>query len=333
MFVDVILTTTQTIPESMWSKHSEQQRCFGIEFIDRVQLVFIIPSHKQCLHLICSGKKHHYISDFTGYVNTKVSFIQTPEKITLILQSAMKLTLVVANKHYSTWPLRAWALMTHLGIDFEEHVAPLDDLQPGVNLREPWVSLSPTRRFPLLLIDYDPTSTAAPFLIWDSLAIMEFLYETHVAVWPADARARAFARSAAAEMHSGFEAVRDVCTGALGLRVELHPAKKNDPAFQADLTRLSKLIRQGLDTFGGPFLAGPAFTAADAMYCPVAFRVQTYRIVFDDAAVNAYFERLRGLDAMRQWEQAGLVEPYRLLKYDEHARQVGTVVEDLRRSA
>ncbi|ETV76482.1 hypothetical protein H257_09498 [Aphanomyces astaci] len=243
----------------------------------------------------------------------------------------MAYTLVVGNKNYSTWPLRAWVLLKELNVPFEEYVAPLNDLSPGKNLRDPWINITPTRKFPLLIVSSNGATalTGDRLIVWDSLAIAETVYESYPAVWPADSRARAFARSATAEMHSGFSALRDTCNNNVGLRIKLH---STDNAFAADLARLSALIKQGLTSFAGPFLAGPTFTAADAMYCPVAFRFQTYGISVADADVNAYFDRLRNLTSMQEWEQGALAEPYRIQKYEDEARQVGVVVSDLRKA-
>ncbi|ETW05416.1 hypothetical protein H310_03182 [Aphanomyces invadans] len=242
----------------------------------------------------------------------------------------MAYTLVVGNKNYSTWPLRSWVLLKELNIPFDEQVAPLDDLT-AKNLREPWINLTPTRKFPLLIVATDGATalTGNPQIVWDSLAIAETVYESYPIVWPTDSRARAFARSAAAEMHSGFTGLRNTLNNNVGVRIKLH---STDAEFAADLARLSALVQQGLATFGGPFIAGATFTAADAMYCPVAFRFQTYGITVDDADVNAYFDRLRNLASMQEWERGALAEPYRIQKYEDLARQVGVVVRDLRQA-
>lgn len=171
------------------------------------------------------------------------------------------LKLYIANRNYSSWSLRPWVLMKQLGIAFEEQLVPFNGADGAPDFR----TFSPTGCVPCL-VDNQQT-------IWDSLAITEYLAETHPHVWPASRPARAWARSAAAEMHSGFTTVRSICGMNCGLRVKLHEW----PAALIDAwRRIDELWCEGLQRFGGPFLGGAAFGAADAFYAPVAFRVQTY---------------------------------------------------------
>ena len=225
-------------------------------------------------------------------------------------------TLIIANKNYSSWSLRPWVLMRTLGIGFTEQLIPFGPQPPGQSIAE----RSPSGRVPCL-VDGD-------LFVWDSLAITEYLAERHAAVWPADGRARAWARCAAAEMHSGFFALRNDCGMTCGQRIRLH---QRSPALLADLSRLAALWAEGLHRFGGPFLAGAAFTAVDAFFAPVAFREQTYDLGLP-AAAAAYAQRLRDLPAMQEWYAAALAEPWR---DDAHEREVaahGTVTADLRRT-
>ena len=221
------------------------------------------------------------------------------------------LVLHIANKNYSSWSLRPWVLMTHLGIAFEERLVPFG---AGADFK----AFSPTGKVPCL-VDGETT-------VWDSLAIAEYLAESHPAVWPADKRARAWARSAAAEMHSGFATVRDICGMNCGIRVKLH---EFPPALRAEWDRIDRLWCEGLDRFGGPFLAGNAFTAVDAFFAPVAFRVQTYSPPLSDRAA-AYAAHLRGIPAMQAWYSAALAERWRDEPHDAEARAVGTWTDDLR---
>jgi glutathione S-transferase len=219
-------------------------------------------------------------------------------------------TLYIANKNYSSWSLRPWVLLRELGIPFEEKIMPFHG--PA------FTSFSPSGKVPCFA---DGAVT-----VWDSLAITEYVAEAHPHVWPSDKAARAFARCAAAEMHSGFMALRTQCGMNCGIRVKLH---RVDDALRRDLERLNALWSDGLQRFGGPFLAGKTFTAADAFYAPVAFRIQTYSPPLDDAA-NAYAQRLLALPSMQDWYRAALAETWRDAAHDAEAAQWGTIAEDLR---
>src|SRR5690606_15759596 len=129
----------------------------------------------------------------------------------------------------------------------------------------------------------------------------------HPEVWPPDSRARAWARSAAAEMHAGFSALRGVCTMNVGVRVELFDIA---PALARDIARIDELFVEGLSRFGGPFLAGDSFTAVDAFFSPVAFRVRTYGLQLGSVQ-SAYVERLLSLPAMVEWREKALAETQR----------------------
>ena len=162
--------------------------------------------------------------------------------------------------------------------------------------------------------------------VWDSLAIVEYVAEDHPQVWPADRAARAWARSASAEMHSGFSALRNICGMNIGVRVKLH---ETTPALAQNIARLEELWTEGLSRFGGPFLAGDSFTAADAFFCPVAFRIQTYGLDLGETA-RAYAQRLLGLPAMQDWYEAGVAETIRDKPHDAEIADVGMLIEDLR---
>jgi glutathione S-transferase len=222
--------------------------------------------------------------------------------------------LYIANKNYSSWSLRPWVLMRELEIAFREHLVPFGQESSWENYRK----ISPSGKVPCL-IDGD-------IVVWDSLAITEYLAERHAGVWPVSAGARAWARSAAAEMHSGFGELRGRCSMSCGLRIRL---KEFPAVLDGDLARLGALWNDGLRRFGGPFLAGDAFTAVDAFYAPVAFRIQTYGLSLDPAAA-AYTEFLLGTRAMREWYADALKETLRDPPHDDEASQVGQVLEDLR---
>ena len=222
--------------------------------------------------------------------------------------------LFIANKNYSSWSLRPWVLMRACGIEFAEHMHPFGDSN-----WQRFRSFSPSGKVPCL--------RDGETVVWDSLAIAEYLAERHP-LWPDEADARAYARCASAEMHSGFTALRQLCSMNVGLRVELNATP---PALQADLQRIDELWCEGLHRFGGPYLAGPRFSVADAFFCPVAFRVQTYGLALSDAA-RGYGERLLVLAAMREWEEAALDEPWLDLAHDREVAAVGRVTADLRRN-
>lgn len=222
--------------------------------------------------------------------------------------------LVMANKNYSSWSLRPWVLMKARGIPFVERLMPF----PGGDSYQFYKAYSPSGRVPCLMDEGWP--------VWDSLAIIEYLAERHAGVWPADAKARAWARSAAAEMHSSFQALRDVCTMNCGIRVALH---ERTPALERDLARIGELWSEGLSRFGGPFLAGAEFTGVDAFYAPVVFRAQTYDLEFGGAA-DAYKERMLNHPALREWYEAALAEPWREEGHEDEARQYGEWTADLR---
>src|SRR5271157_4437968 len=163
----------------------------------------------------------------------------------------MTYELHIANKNYSSWSLRPWVLMRELKIEFREHLIPFGRAAEWDAYRK----ISPSGKVPCLI---DGNTT-----VWDSLAIVEYLAERHAAVWPADGAARAFARCAAAEMHSGFGELRSRCSMSCGQRVRL---KEFPPGLERDIARIGALWHEGLRRFGGPFLAGQTFTGADAFF-------------------------------------------------------------------
>ncbi len=159
--------------------------------------------------------------------------------------------LIITNRNYSSWSMRAWVLMRHADIAFAERLVRYG---PG-GFRQH----TPSGRVPCLVDD--------DMRVWDTLAITEYLAERHAGVWPEDARVRAWARSAAAEMHSGFMALRNECSMSVGVRLRRYGISD---ALQADLARLAELWSDGLARHGGPFLGGATFTAVDAFFAPVA---------------------------------------------------------------
>lgn len=222
--------------------------------------------------------------------------------------------LYLANKNYSSWSLRAWVLMRELELAFTERLLRFGDTGAWDGFRR----ISPSGKVPCL----EDGATR----VWESLAIVEYLAERHPAVWPADRAARAFARSAAAEMHAGFVELRNRCPMSCGVRIRLHDIPQ---ALERDLARIEALWGEGLSRFGGPFLAGTAFTAVDAFFAPVAFRVQSYGLALG-APAAAYASRLLALASMRAWYADALEETFRDEPHEEEISRLGRTLEDLR---
>jgi glutathione S-transferase len=222
--------------------------------------------------------------------------------------------LFITNKNYSSWSLRPWLLMRELQLPFTERLMPLHEGSSWEAFR----SCSPSGRVPCL---HDGGT-----MVWDSLAIVEYLAERHDGVWPSDPAARAWARCASAEMHAGFSALRTHCSMSCGVRVRLH---EQPPALARDIERIEELWTEGLTRFGGPFLAGDAFSAVDAFFAPVAFRVQTYGLALKEPA-RAYVSRLLGLAGMQQWYADALAETWRDRPHEDEVLAAGTMLEDLR---
>lgn len=223
-------------------------------------------------------------------------------------------TLHIANKNYSSWSLRPWVLMRTLNIPFTEQLHPF-------NIDTNWDvyrTFSPSGKVPCL--------QDGEQIVWDSLAIVEYLAESYPQVWPADKSARAWARSASAEMHSGFQALRNTCGMSCGHRIQMNEIS---PALQKDITRINELWNQGLAKFGGTFLAGETFTAVDAFFAPVAFRFQTYGLPLTGAAKD-YLSRLLNIEAMQEWYASGIAETWREPEHEQEILAAGTLVADLR---
>ncbi|MEM6513210.1 MAG: glutathione S-transferase family protein [Pseudomonadota bacterium] len=198
----------------------------------------------------------------------------------------MKPKLVIGNKNYSSWSLRAWLLMSEAGINFEEHRIPLDT--PGT--KSAIAEFSDAGLVPILAIGDER--------IWDTLAIAETLNERYPdnQLWPSDASARAHARSVAAEMHSGFPTLRHdmpMNCRAMGRRVHL------PDALTRDIDRVFAIWSDCQRRYDGPWLFGE-FSIADAMYAPVVLRFRTYGINIPDAA-GYYPQRLLQSEAMQAW--------------------------------
>jgi len=209
----------------------------------------------------------------------------------------MAYTLHIGEKNYSSWSARPWILMSQAGIPFtERHVSLQADAGKAARL-----AALPAGRVPVLEDD--------GFLVWDSLAIAEYLAERHPGLWPPDARARAFARSICAEMHGGFQALRSGMSMDVRAR---RPERRRTPEILADVARVEAIWREARRRFGQPSGGGPllfgGFTIADAYYAPVAFRFRTYGVEPAGEAAE-YWRALLALPAVKAWEAAGREDP------------------------
>lgn len=216
---------------------------------------------------------------------------------------AMSPVLVIGNKAYSSWSLRPWLLLTHHGVPFTEQRLSLDTaaFQDAIG------ALSPSRRVPALHHD--------GLVVWDSMAICEYANETWLEGrgWPAARAARAQARSAAAEMHGGFDALRQ----QLPMNARRSPGRPHwDQHAQRDIDRVQALWRDLRAAHGGdgPFLCG-GFGIVDAMFAPVVVRFTGYGVPMDDVA-GVYADAIRALPAFRRWMDEAAAEPERLAATD-----------------
>jgi glutathione S-transferase len=214
-------------------------------------------------------------------------------------------TLVVGNRNYSSWSLRGWLAARATGVPFHEVLIRLSE--PGSKAE--LLKHSPAGRVPVL--------RHGERVIWDSLAIIEYLAEAcpDAGLWPADPAARAHARSIAAEMHAGFQALR--AHMPMNLRKSL-PGKGRARDVEADIERIGAIWRdcRGRHGADGSYLFGP-FTAADAMYTPVATRFRTYAVELDDVC-QAYVDAVLTRPDFLEWHEAALTEPW-VIEEDEVA--------------
>jgi glutathione S-transferase len=207
----------------------------------------------------------------------------------------MTLKLIIGNKNYSSWSLRAWLAIELTGAPYDEERIPLYQADSRSRL----LSLSPTGKVPVLQCE-DGT-------LWDSLAIAEYLAERfpEAHLWPLGQTARAHARSACAEMHSGFVPLRSHMP--MDLRRQ-KPLDEVPEEVQADIRRICALWAGCRGRFGqdGPFLFGHA-SIADAFFAPVAARLRSYAVALP-ADAEAYVETIYRWPAFQRWYQAAMQE-------------------------
>jgi glutathione S-transferase len=203
--------------------------------------------------------------------------------------------LIIGNKNYSSWSLRAWLLMKHVGLKFAERVMPLDTAEFARDIG----ALSPTRRVPLL--------RHGSLVVWDSLAICEYACEISGRGWPQDRIARAIARAACAEMHTGFSILRS--QWPMNARAT-HRRTAPNPERQAEIARIEDLWTECRSRFGarGPWLFGD-FSVADAMYAPVVLRLRTYDANVRESSAS-YMATVLDDRHVQDWLAAAAAEPW-----------------------
>ena len=214
------------------------------------------------------------------------------------------LTIYLGNKNYASWSLRAWLALKRTTVAFDEVVIPL--YQP--TSRETVLKYSPSGRVPAL--------RHGEVTVWDSLAICEYLAESFPTfdLWPKEPAARALARAVSAEMHAGFQALRQHLP--MNVRSSF-PGRGVTPEVQADINRIMAIWRDCRTRFGdgkGDFLFGN-FTIADAMFAPVVSRFRTYKIELEREA-EAYCDTITALPAMQEWIAAAKNEPMIVEQYE-----------------
>ncbi|HYL04228.1 MAG TPA: glutathione S-transferase family protein [Steroidobacteraceae bacterium] len=207
-----------------------------------------------------------------------------------------QLTLVIGNKNYSSWSLRAWLLLKHLGVAFTEVLVPLDT----PDTREQLERYGPSGRVPVL---HDGS-----VCVWDSQAICEYAAELTGKGWPGSREARAVARSVAAEMHAGFASLRSLWPMNARAR---NRRTAMTAALAADIERIDEIWSDCRHRFGagGPWLFGAEYTIADAMYAPVVLRFNTYGARTSDSA-RWYMASVLEDGALQEWLQAARGEPW-----------------------
>jgi glutathione S-transferase len=204
------------------------------------------------------------------------------------------LRLVIGNKNYSSWSLRAWILLRHLGLEFDEIRVQLYTAEFASQIER----YSPAGRVPVLL-DGD-------LRVWDTLAIAEYLAEKAGRGWPTPSVARARARSISAEMHAGFQTLRAACP--FNARARRRRVAQT-PELLADIARIDNIWRESREQFGagGPWLFGD-YSIADAMYSSVVLRFNTYGAELSPVA-SAYMATVLADPPLIEWLQAAQAEP------------------------
>lgn len=209
--------------------------------------------------------------------------------------------LIIGNKNYSSWSMRPWVLMKQLGLPFEEHKLRFD-FSPQSPFRREVARFSPAGKVPVLFDD--------DFAVWDTLAIIEYLHDKFPGrgVWPADMRLRARARSLAAEMHSGFGALRNHCPMNIEAALPEVGARiwAEQEGVRKDVQRIELAWAEALNDSGGPFLFGE-FSAVDAMYAPVCMRLRSYHLPIVQTT-HDYIAHVAAAPGVKAWVMDALEE-------------------------
>lgn len=221
----------------------------------------------------------------------------------------MALTLYLGNKNYSSWSLRPWLLLKHLGLPFSEVMVSVAgrDYNPALK------PIAGNARVPCLHVD--------GFAIWDSLAIAEWLAEQYPHLWPTDPLARARARSIVAEMHSGLAKLRGAMPMNLKLRLQGKPASAE---VQRDIDRVIEIWSEARTQFAandGPWLFGD-YSIADAFFAPIVCRFDTYNVALPPLAA-AYRDTVLADPALQEWRAAALQESEAHAHYDDLTAEYG----------
>ena len=224
------------------------------------------------------------------------------------------LKLYIGNKNYSSWSMRPWVLLRQAGIPFEEVLVRFDSFEADSQFKQALSQLNPVGKVPVL--------TDGELVIWDTLAIAEYVAESfpEKTLWPSEKAARARARSVCAEMHSGFSALRSNCPQNIEASLPEIGALiwRDKPAVRADVERLVAMWSELLQAHGGPLIFG-AFTIVDAYFAPVCMRLKTYGLPVPPA-IAAYIDHVTALPGVAAWikdaraeaDFRAFEEPYRL---------------------
>ncbi|MEZ5640813.1 MAG: glutathione S-transferase family protein [Burkholderiaceae bacterium] len=212
------------------------------------------------------------------------------------------LKLYIGNKNYSSWSMRPWVLMKQAGIPFEEVKLRFDSFSGDSQFKQRLGKVSPAGKVPVL--------TDGELVVWDTLAIAEYLAEKfpELHLWPRETPARARARSVCAEMHSGFSALRNLC--GMNIEASLPEAGailwRDHAELRGEVARIVEMWQELLAMHGGPMLFG-GFSVADAFYAPVVMRLRTYALPVP-ADITAYLQRVCELPGVAAWISDALAE-------------------------